>query len=95
MLTSSPFSLRDIKSRDSTISKAQQGAGLFLFHQGFYPILFVCAMMAIGFVLFYWHRLKKYSRTSTYHNEKVPEHVPLTSPPSMEIKYPYDMRIDM
>lgn len=86
--------LKDMRSNtNANVSKAQMGDGWFLLHQGFYPILLVCAMATIAAILFYFHRLRKYSSLSTYHHNIAEGDIEVIQ--NKDVKYPYDIRIDM
>ena len=91
---------RDIKSHNEiNVAKAYQGETWFILHQGFYPILLICVLATIAAVLYYFHRLKKYSRTSTYHDHQDNELQELLMKhqhaSSKQHQYPYDVRIEM
>ncbi|XP_066918100.1 ectonucleoside triphosphate diphosphohydrolase 4-like [Clytia hemisphaerica] len=90
--------LKDIKSHNGrSVAKAYQGETWFILHQGFYPILLFCVLATVAAVLYYFHRLKKYSRVSTYHDHQDQElqGLVMNHSASKQHQYPYDVRIEM
>ncbi|XP_057305791.1 ectonucleoside triphosphate diphosphohydrolase 7-like [Hydractinia symbiolongicarpus] len=85
--------LRDMKLEDKNTVKAQQYGGLWIiFREGFYPILFICAAIAVVFLVVYCRKIRKFSRTSAVYSGSRNFDVtvlPVTS------NVPYDVRYEM
>jgi len=84
------FPMRDMKAEDVLSTKAQQHVFWLIFHNGFYPIIFVCTVTIILMVVVYYNRINRYSRTiSIYRNIGDMEKLP---PAESDV---YDLRVDM
>lgn len=82
-----------MKLEDKNTVKAQQHGGLWIiFREGFYPILFICAAIAVVFLVVYCRKIRKFSRTSAVYSGSRKFDVtvlPVTS------NVPYDVRYEM
>ena len=69
-------------------AKAQQHGLWIIFHDGFYPIISVCGLIVIIFVVIHFRGIQKFSKTSAFYD--------LNRQYTVVAKnQPFDMRVEM
>ncbi|XP_047128102.1 ectonucleoside triphosphate diphosphohydrolase 7 [Hydra vulgaris] len=87
--------LRDMQNMESIHSTKALHSGIWIvFYSGFYPILFICASIAIIFIIIYCRRIRKYSRLPDMYSMQHPILSNYTVLSNKE-KAVYDIRVEL
>lgn len=78
--------LRDMEMEHVQSVKAQRHGFWIILHDGFYPILSICGLIVVIFVVIYCRRIRKFSQTSTFHGRQYTV---------LAKNEPFDMRVEM
>jgi len=85
--------LRDMKMDDKNTVKVEKNRLWIIVHDGFYPILFMCGMVAIIYIIIYCRRIRRFSRTSAFYSAARSDTQVTVLPHKSNT--PYDVRVDM